>query len=97
MSSMEMEQPPVRVRRSFSDEFERDAVSLVLDEGRQIVDAASSLGIGDGTLGNPKIPGHLSDRFLGLTNNPDSALTKLWIILSALLSWMWANGCSFVG
>ena len=53
MSVMEMEQtPPVRVRRSFTDEFKRDAVSLVLDEGRRIVDVASSLGIGDGTLGN---------------------------------------------
>jgi transposase len=53
MSVMEMEQtPPVRVRRSFTEEFKRDAVSLVLDEARRIVDVASSLGIGDGTLGN---------------------------------------------
>ncbi len=52
MSVMEMEQPPARVRRSFTEEFKRDAVSLVLDESRRIVDVASSLGIGDGTLGN---------------------------------------------
>ena len=52
MSVMEIEQQPVRVRRSFTDEFKRDAVSLVLDEERRIVDVASSLGIGDGTLGN---------------------------------------------
>jgi len=49
---METEQPPARVRRSFTKEFKRDAVSLVLDEGRRIVDVASSLSIGDGTLGN---------------------------------------------
>lgn len=47
-----MEQEPARTRRSFTEEFKRDAVALVLDEGRKIVDVASSLGIGEGTLGN---------------------------------------------
>ena len=47
-----MEQEPVRSRRSFTDEFKRDAVALVIDEGRKVVDVADSLGIGEGTLGN---------------------------------------------
>ena len=47
-----MEQEPVRFRRSFTDEFKRDAVGLVIDEGRKVVDVADSLGIGEGTLGN---------------------------------------------
>jgi transposase len=36
----------------YSPEFRKDAVSLVLDEGRAIVDVAESLGVNDGTLGN---------------------------------------------
>jgi transposase-like protein len=47
-----MEQEPRRARRSFTDEFKSDAVALVLDEDRKIVDVADSLGIGEGTLGN---------------------------------------------
>jgi len=47
-----MEQEPVRSRRSFTDEFKGDAVALVIDEGRKVVDVADSLGIGEGTLGN---------------------------------------------
>jgi transposase len=47
-----MEQEPVRSRRSFTDEFKRDAVGLVIDEGRKVVDVAGSLGVGEGTLGN---------------------------------------------
>ncbi|MDX1450219.1 MAG: transposase [Acidimicrobiia bacterium] len=43
---------PARRRRSFTDEFKRDAVAMVLDEGRRIIDVANGLGIGDGTLGN---------------------------------------------
>ena len=52
MSVMEIEQPPVRVRRSFTDEFKRDAVAMVLDDGRRIVDVADAIGVGEGTLGN---------------------------------------------
>jgi len=36
----------------FSPEFRRDAVSLVLDEQRQIADVARSVGVNEGTLGN---------------------------------------------
>jgi transposase len=46
------EQEPVRSRRWFTDEFKRDAVALVIDEGRRVIDVARSLGIGEGTLGN---------------------------------------------
>jgi transposase len=42
----------VRSRRSFTDEFKRDAVALVIDEGRRVIDVARSLGVGEGTLGN---------------------------------------------
>lgn len=42
-----MEQEPGRARRSFTDEFKADAVALVLDEDRKIVDVAGSLGIGE--------------------------------------------------
>jgi len=51
MSVME-ELQPSRVRRSFTDEFKADAVSMVLEDERRIVDVAEALGIGDGTLGN---------------------------------------------
>ena len=33
-----MEQEPVGRRRSFTDEFKRDAVALVVDEDRKIID-----------------------------------------------------------
>ena len=46
------EQEPVRSRRSFPEEFKRDAVALVVDEGRRVIDVARSLGVGEGTLGN---------------------------------------------
>ena len=51
MGMMNADQPERR-RRSFTDEFKRDAVAMVLDEGRRIIDVANALGIGDGTLGN---------------------------------------------
>jgi transposase len=47
-----MEEKPARTRRSFTDEFKRDAVAMVLDDGNKIVDVAARLGIGEGTLGN---------------------------------------------
>ena len=47
-----IEQEPVRSRRSFTDEFKRDAVALVIDEDRRVIDVARSLGVGVGTLGN---------------------------------------------
>ena len=51
MSVMEEEQR-ARTRRSFTDEFKRDAVAMVLDDGNKIVDVADRLGVGEGTLGN---------------------------------------------
>ncbi len=39
-------------RRLFPDEFKRDAVAMVLDDGNKVVDVAERLGIGEGTLGN---------------------------------------------
>lgn len=33
-------------------EFRRDAVAMVLDEGRAIADVARSVGVNEGTLGN---------------------------------------------
>ena len=50
MSVMEEQRP--RSRRSFTDEFKRDAVALVIDEDRTVIDVARSLGVGEGTLGN---------------------------------------------
>jgi len=47
-----MEEKPARSRRSFTDEFKRDAVAMVLEEGNRIVEVAERLGIGEGTLGN---------------------------------------------
>ena len=47
-----MERELVRTRRSFTDEFKRDAVALVIDEGRRVIDVAGALGVGEGTLGN---------------------------------------------
>lgn len=36
----------------YTPEFRRDAVALVLDEGRTIADVGRSLGVNEGTLGN---------------------------------------------
>jgi len=52
MSVMEKKKKVSRPRRSFTDEYKADAVSLVLDDGRTLADVARSLGIGDGNLGN---------------------------------------------
>ncbi len=51
MSTMEKRNTS-RSRRSFTPEFKADAVSMVLDDGRGIVDVADSIGVGEGTLGN---------------------------------------------
>ena len=50
MSVMEEQRP--RSRRSFTDEFKRDAVALVIDDGRRVIYVARGLGVGEGTLGN---------------------------------------------
>ena len=36
----------------YPPEFQRDAVAMVLDEGRSIADVARSIGVIEGTLGN---------------------------------------------
>jgi transposase len=36
----------------YPSEFQRDAVAMVLDEGRSIADVARSIGVIEGTLGN---------------------------------------------
>ena len=36
----------------YPSEFQRDAVAMVLDEGRAIADVARSIGVNEGTLGN---------------------------------------------
>jgi transposase-like protein len=48
---MEKQNTP-RARRSFTEEFKADAVAMVLDDGRRIVDVAEGIGVGEGTLGN---------------------------------------------
>jgi transposase-like protein len=47
-----MEEKPARTRRSFTEEFKRDAVAMVLDDDNTIVEVAGRLGVGEGTLGN---------------------------------------------
>jgi transposase-like protein len=51
MSTMEKQNTP-RTRRSFTEEFKADAVAMVLDDGRRIVDVADAIDVGEGTLGN---------------------------------------------
>jgi len=41
-----------RGRRSFTEELKADAVVMVLDEGRKIIDVARSPGIGWRNIGN---------------------------------------------
>ena len=45
---------PRRVRRSFSEEFKRDAVSLVTDQGYSLAEAARSLGLHPNLIRNWK-------------------------------------------
>lgn len=51
MSTREKQNTP-RTRRSFTAESKANAVATVLDDGRQIVDVAETIGVGDGALGN---------------------------------------------
>ena len=51
MSTME-KQNTSRSRRSFTPEFKADAVAMVLDDDRRIVDVANAIDVGEGTLGN---------------------------------------------
>lgn len=47
-----VEELPRRTRRSFTAEFKRDAVAMVLEQERTIADVARSLGIVESNLGN---------------------------------------------
>ena len=49
---MEKQEPVRRSRRSFTGEFKRDAVSMVIEGGRSIKSLAEGLGIGETSLGN---------------------------------------------
>ena len=40
-----MGRAPTRVRRTFTPQFKRDAVRLVVDEGKSITEVATHLGI----------------------------------------------------
>jgi transposase len=51
MSTMEKQNAP-RIRRVFTPEFKADAVAMVLDDDRRIVDVAEAIDVGEGTLGN---------------------------------------------
>jgi transposase len=51
MSTMEKQNAP-RIRRVFTAEFKADAVAMVLDDDRRIVDVADAIDVGEGTLGN---------------------------------------------
>jgi transposase len=48
---MDIEHSFGKPRRTFTDEFKRDAIDLVVVENRRIADVARSLAIGDSTLG----------------------------------------------
>lgn len=75
MATMEK---PTRKRRSFTDEFKRDAVAMVLDDERTIVDVAQSLGIGESTLGNWVKQGRIDrGERAGLTSSEKSELSEL--------------------
>ena len=43
-----------RQRRSYPEDFKRDAVALVTEQGYSIIEAARSLGVGPGVLGRWK-------------------------------------------
>lgn len=43
--------PAARKRRSFTDEFKKDAAAMVIDDGRAINEVAKALGVGASTLG----------------------------------------------
>jgi transposase-like protein len=77
MGMMNADQPERR-RRSFTGEFKRDAVAMVVDEGRRIIDVANALGIGDGTLGNWVKQGRIDrGEKQGLTTSERQELSEL--------------------
>ncbi len=49
--TMSVMEEQARTRRSFTDEFKRDAVAMELDNGYKIVDVAGRLGVGEARWG----------------------------------------------
>jgi len=77
MSVME-QQPARRARRSFTREFKRDAVAMVLEDERTIVDVAGSLGLGESTLGKWVSQARIDQGDKpGLTTSEREELTRL--------------------
>lgn len=83
MSVMEEKEFWSRSRRSFSPEFKRDEVALVLVEGRTIADVARSLGIGETNLGWSSGSGR-SRRTRGLTTSEKVERAELRRIVTRL-------------
>ena len=77
MSTME-KRDTLRTRRSFTEEFKADAVAMVLDDGRKIVDVADAIGVGEGTLGNwVRLEKIERGERVGLTRDDRSELVEL--------------------
>ncbi len=62
-------EPTRRVRRSFSEEFKRDAVSLVTDQGYSLAEAARSLGL------HPNLIRNWKQKFMS-DNNDQTVLSE---------------------
>lgn len=67
-----------RSRRSFTAEFKRDAVAMVLEQERTIADVARSLGIVESNLGNWVKQARVDrGELAGLTTEERAELTRL--------------------
>ncbi|MBP7930855.1 MAG: transposase [Acidimicrobiia bacterium] len=78
MSVMNEEAKSRSTRRSFTLEFKRDVVAMVIDQHRTIADVARSLGIGESNLGNWVKQARIDrgDR-AGMTSEERSELVRL--------------------
>ncbi len=77
MSTME-KQNTSRTRRVFTPEFKADAVAMVLDDDRRIVDVAEAIDVGEGTLGNwVRLEKIERGERAGLTRDDRAELTEL--------------------
>jgi len=73
-----VEEQPRRSRRSFTVEFKRDAVAMVIEQERSIADVAKSLGIGETNLGNWVRQARVDrGERAGLTSEERAELTRL--------------------
>ena len=78
MAMMEKKKDTSRTRRSFPDEFKTDAVAMVLDDGRKIVDVAEAIGVGHSTLGNwVRLEGIERGERAGLTRDDRTEIVEL--------------------